>query len=226
MSNGNKPKYDKYHSLDGMFFKLREMEFIKPHTKEWELRLQFIESHIILATTSGHGWLTIDGQFTELRQGHVYLCRSGQLIEAAAYSLDERGLYILRFDVIEDNPASDDTTTALKHKSLFPVQGEVILASPISVNALCENIFHSFQDEDPLKRFRTQISFHELLHTILQESLHEYDNDAEASLDHIKSYIEQHYHQDLTIEHLAKVAGVSSRHFMRLFKKRVWLRGH
>ncbi|MFF2093031.1 helix-turn-helix domain-containing protein [Paenibacillus sp. NPDC058174] len=219
MSNGNKPKSNEYHSLDSMLFKLREMEFIEPHTKEWELRLQFIESHIILAVASGQGWLTIDGEFTELRQGHVYLCRPGQLIEAAAYSLDERGLYMMRFDVLEESQSTADATTTINRKGLFPVQGEVILASPVSVNALCENIFHSFQDEDPLKRFGTQISFHELLHTILQEFLREYDNDAEASLDHIKSYIEQHYRQELTIEHLAKVAGISSRHFMRLFKK-------
>ena len=44
--------------------------------------------------------------------------------------------------------------------------------------------------------------------------------DSDAALEYVKLYIEQHYQEELTIEHLAKVAGISSRHFMRLFKKR------
>jgi ABC-type Fe3+-hydroxamate transport system substrate-binding protein len=73
---------------------------------------------------------------------------------------------------------------------------------------------------DQLKRFRGQILFQEVLYTILQDARLVQDNDSEAALEYAKTYIEQHYQQDLTIEHLAKVAGISSRHFMRLFKKR------
>ncbi|MFC4306680.1 ABC transporter substrate-binding protein [Cohnella boryungensis] len=46
------------------------------------------------------------------------------------------------------------------------------------------------------------------------------ENDSEEALGYAMAYIEQHYQKDLTIEQLAKVAGISSRHFMRLFKKR------
>ncbi|WP_158560664.1 AraC family transcriptional regulator [Paenibacillus contaminans] len=47
-----------------------------------------------------------------------------------------------------------------------------------------------------------------------------HENDSEEVLGYAKAYIEQHYQEDLTIEQLAKVAGISPRHFMRLFKKR------
>ncbi|OAB25485.1 hypothetical protein PMSD_27415 [Paenibacillus macquariensis subsp. defensor] len=210
----------KYISLENMCFKLREIHHIKNNSNEWELRLQFIESHLLLVAASGQGWLTVDGQFIELREGSVYVCTPGQLIEAAASSFDERGLYHLRFDVIRDVESSIHPMQTVKRVSLFPVKGEVIVSSPVSVNALCETICDYLQGEDQLKRFRSQILFQEVLYNILQDALLVQVNDSEAALEYVKTYIEQHYQQELTIEHLAKVAGISSRHFMRLFKKR------
>lgn len=213
-------KNTEYTSLESMSFKLREIEHIPNQMNEWELRLQFIESHMILVVASGKGWLTIDGQFTELRQGIVYVCLPGQLVAAAAHSFDERGIYHMRFDVMEDDGSSVHSMQIIKRSSPFPVNGEVIVTSPVSVNALCDTICHCLQDEDRLNRFRGQILFHEMLHTILQDALHVQGNDSETVLEYVRVYIEQHYQQELTINHLAKVAGISTRHFMRLFKKR------
>ncbi|NEW05860.1 AraC family transcriptional regulator [Paenibacillus sp. SYP-B3998] len=209
-----------YISLEDMWFKLREISHIKNNLNEWEIRLQFIESHMLIVAASGQGWITVDGQFIELREGSVYVCTPGQLIEAAAYSFDERGFYHLRFDVIGDVESSNNPIQIVKRDSRFPVKGEVIVSSPVSVNALCETICDCFQGEDRLKRFRSQILFQEVLYNILQDALLVQGNDLEAVLEGVKAYIEQHYQQELTIEHLAKVAGISSRHFMRLFKKR------
>lgn len=210
----------KYISLEDMSFKLREISHTKNSLNEWELRLQFIDSHMLLVMASGRGWLTVDGQFIELREGSVYVCTPGQLIEAAAHSFDERGFYHLRFDVIGDVESSVNPMQIVKRESRFPIKREVIISSPVSVNALCETICDYLQDEDPLKRFRSQILFQEVLYIILQDALLVQGNNLETVLEYVKTYIEQHYQQELTIEHLAKVAGISSRHFMRLFKKR------
>jgi len=207
-------------SLENMCFKLREINHIKNNPNEWELRLQFIESHLLLVAASGQGWLTVDGQYIELREGSVYVCTPGQLIQAAAYSFDERGFYHLRFDVIRDVESSVLPMQTVKRDGLFPVKGEVIVSSPVSVNSLCETICDYLQGEDQLNRFRSQILFQEVLYNILQDALLVQVNDSESELECVKTYIEQHYQQELTIEHLAKVAGISSRHFMRLFKKR------
>ncbi|OBZ11107.1 AraC family transcriptional regulator [Bacillus sp. FJAT-26390] len=213
-------KNTEYASLEGMSFKLRKMEHIQNQRNHWELRLQFMESHMILVAASGQGWLTIDGKFTELRQGSVYVCLPGQLVEAAAHSFDERGFYHMRFDVMEDDGSSVHTMQIINRNSPFPVKGELVVTSPVSINALCESICQCLLDENHLNRFRGQILFQEMLHTILQNALHAQGNDSEAALEYVKGYMEQHYQQELTIDHLAKVAGMSTRHFMRLFKKR------
>ncbi|MFC3746140.1 helix-turn-helix domain-containing protein [Paenibacillus sp. GCM10012306] len=209
-----------YVALDGLCFKLREMEHIKHQANHWELRLQFIESHMILVAASGQGWLTIDGKFTELRQGSVYVCAPGQLVEAAVNTLDERGFYHIRFDVMEDDGSSGHSMQIITRNSPFPAKGEVIVTSPVSVHTLCDAICQNIQDEDRLRRFRGQILFLELLHTILQDAHPVEGNDSETALEFVKEYIERHYQQELTIDHLAKVAGISTRHFMRLFKKK------
>ncbi|GGD55588.1 AraC family transcriptional regulator [Paenibacillus nasutitermitis] len=212
--------HNEYASLEGMCFKLRDVEPVKNQANEWELRLHFIESHMILVAASGQGWLKVDGQFTEIRQGSVYICNPGQLVEAGVHNFDERGFYLLRFDVLEDAVSSIPELQIIKKSSSFPVKGEVHVTSPVSVHALCDTIYQCLQDEDQLKRFRGQILFQELLHTILQDARLVRENNSETALDYIKGYIEQHHQQELTIDHLAKVAGMSPRHFMRLFKKR------
>ncbi len=216
-------KYQEYATLEDMCFKLREIEHFKSRANKWDLRLQFIESHMIFVAASGQGWLTIDGQFTELRQGSVYVFAPGQLVEAAAHSFDERGFYYMRFDVMDDDGSSIHSMQIIKRNSPFPAQGEVIVTSPVSVNSMCETICQLLQDEDRLKRFRGQILFQEMLYTILQDARLVQGNDLEVVLEYVKGYIEQHYQQELSIDHLAKVAGLSTRHFMRLFKKKVWL---
>ncbi|OBZ18504.1 hypothetical protein A8L34_02685 [Bacillus sp. FJAT-27264] len=216
----NNFRQKEYASLEGLCFKLREMEHIKHQANPWELRLQFIESHMILVAASGQGWLTIDGKFTELRQGNVYVCAPGQLVEAAVNAFDERGFYYIRFDIMEDEGSSSHSMQIIKKNSPFPAKGEVIVTSPVSVHSLCDTICQYMQDEDRLRRFRGQILFQELLYTILQDAHLVEGNDSETALEFVKDYIEQHYQQELTIDHLARVAGISTRHFMRLFKKR------
>lgn len=218
--NRNNENY-KYSLLEHSSFKLRHIQHIKNTATDWELKLQFIESHLFIVAASGQGWLTLDGQYIEWQEGSVYICNPGQLIQAAAQSLDERGLYLLRFDIIKDyDSRTTDSVRPIQGELPFPIKEKIILSSPVSINALCENITKYLQSDDQLKQFRSQIYFQELLYHLFQDDLLVHENDPEEVLEYVKSYMEQHYQQELTIEHLAKIAGVSSRHFIRLFKKR------
>ncbi len=199
-----------YGVIEKMNFKLKEIVHIKNVSNEWTLPLQFLESHILLVLTVGRGWLTIDGRFVELRQ----------LVEAFVDSFDDSALYQMCFDVIEDDASVADYLRIVKQHSRFPVNGEVTCVSQVSISVLCENIDLHSQSENRLQRFRGQIYFHELLYSLLYDALNIQETDSEESLEYVKYYIEQNYQQELTIQQLAKVARISSRHFMRLFKKR------
>ncbi|WP_458122928.1 hypothetical protein [Paenibacillus sp. Z3-2] len=159
----------KYFILEHSSFKLRQIQHIKNTATDWELKLQFIESHLLVFAASGRGWLTIDGQYIEWQEGSVYICNPGQLVQAAAKSLDERGLYLLRFDIIIDHDSrTTDSVRPIQGELPFPIKEKIILSSPVSINALCENITKYLQSEDRLKQFRSQIYFQELLHHLFQ----------------------------------------------------------
>ncbi|MFC4598392.1 ABC transporter substrate-binding protein [Cohnella hongkongensis] len=210
-----------YSVLENMSFRLRDIDRLGSGSGEWSLRMQFLESHMLLFMPSGQGWLTIDGRFVELRSGSVYVGFPGQLIEAAVHSLDERGLYCMSFDVFErEGTSEEDGMRIVKRNSRFPSPRENLPASPISVGVLCEAICEHWQSENGLRRFGGQIRFLELLYTIMQNDPGLQGNEYEASLEYVKDYIELHYMRKITIEELANVARVSPRHFMRLFKKR------
>ncbi|WP_338554300.1 helix-turn-helix domain-containing protein [Paenibacillus sp. KS-LC4] len=210
-----------YELLDNIWFKLRGVEKNNGSSGSWELRLQFIESHMLLLIASGRGWITVDGRYLELRAGTAFVCTSGQLIEAFHEASGERGLYAVRFDVFAQPQTSEwqSHNEPLPPILRFPIEGEIVVSSIIEWTALCEAMSHSLQSENRLQRMRGQIQFYELLHSLLQAGKRVTDTDSEVALERAKLYMEQHYREELTIELLAKEAGISSRHFIRLFKQ-------
>jgi ABC-type Fe3+-hydroxamate transport system substrate-binding protein len=216
------PQKSDYEQLGSMWFKLRAVEKNNSHSSNWSLRMQFIESHMLLIAASGKGWITVDGRYFELRSGSAYVCTPGQLVEASMQDSGERGLYVVRFDVFEQPglTAEQERNDSHGRNMRFPIAGEVVVSSMIVISALCEAMAKSMRSEDHMQRLRGQIECYELLYSLLRDGQRVLDNNAEAELELAKSCIEQHYREDLTIEQLAKEAGISSRHFIRLFKQR------
>ncbi|SFF31710.1 ABC-type Fe3+-hydroxamate transport system, substrate-binding protein [Paenibacillus algorifonticola] len=210
-----------YELLDNMWFKLRGVEKNNSDSGSWSFRLQFIESHMLLLIASGKGWITVDGRYLELRAGSAFVCTPGQLIEAFLEVPGERGLYVVRFDVFAQPETSErQTQNEPKLQNLrFPIEEEIVASSMIEWSALCEAIGDSMKSEDRLQRMRGQIQFYELLYSLLRDGQRVLDTDSEAAMERAKLYIEQHYREELTIELLAREAGISSRHFIRLFKQ-------
>lgn len=208
-------------TMDNLSFRLTAVEQAAALDREWTLRLQFLKTHLLLFVASGHGWLTIDGRFVELRQSMLYILRPGQLVEASVQELDNRGLYMLHADIAEaaDSDSASDPIPE-RARGRFPIERESITVSPVAIGTLCEHICRQWSSADALTRFRARISFHELLLALLQDDRDSRTNDAEQALEEARLYIEAHYREELAIAKLAGVARLSPRHFMRLFKKR------
>jgi len=208
-----------YEKLQQMNVRLVGIDHVAS-SDEWSLRMQFLESHSLIFLVSGQGWLTVDGKFIEIRSGAVYVCSPGQLVEAVVHGMDERGVYYMSFDVFETEEVLPDSMRLVKQNSDFPLQGEMLQLSPVSVTVLCDEILELWHNESSLRKFGSQVRFMELLYTIMLNNLRDHETDDHASLEYVKDYIEQHYSQKITLEELAKVARISQRHFIRLFKKK------
>ncbi|AIQ41331.1 helix-turn-helix domain-containing protein [Paenibacillus sp. FSL R5-0912] len=222
------PPAGTFGQLNQMWFRLRSIEQNSSLTGECSLRLQFLESHLLLIPVSGRGWITVDGKYSELRPGYVSVCLPGQLIEAQLDSSGELGLYILRFDVfgLRDLPGPHEPHEPASSPELhcrFPWEGEAAVASTITYSKHCEAIAASMRSDNGLERLRAQSRFYELLYSLLSDADQLQPSDTDAVMERVKTYIEQHYREDLSIALLAGEAGISVRHFIRLFKQRYGL---
>ena len=69
-----------------------------------------------------------------------------------------------------------------------------------------------------VERFRWQAVFADLLHRLFKEGQSGTDQELGAALETVRTYIEQHFEQELTVKKLAEMSRISPRHLMRLFK--------
>lgn len=213
----------RFDKLDHLNFKLIHVE--QPDTSDyarnWCLRKHFLDTYMLLFMASGQGWLTVDGKFIELRAGAWYIGLPGQLVEANVHSLDERGVYHMNFEVMHLEEQNDYAVLDIMKQLLgdqFNV--EVMCASTVAARVLCQTIYKQALSKNGLQRYDGQIRFQELLHTMFNDVLRAEERFSASPIEHVKDYIEQKYMNKITIQELATVARMSSRHFMRLFKKR------
>ncbi|WP_434750615.1 AraC family transcriptional regulator [Paenibacillus amylolyticus] len=215
--------YPSFDMLDQLHFKLIELEMAEPSCSEssWRLGKHFLDSYMLLFIAEGEGWLTVDGQFIELRSGVIYLGLPGQLVEAEVRGKGERGLYQIQFSVFSDGETSEESThTLMKQMFMRMNDGAIRCSSPAAVNLLCQEIRQLMRDENGVRRYYGQIRFQELLYTMFSDMVHVLQaNDPILPIEQVRQYIEQHYMEKITIQDMADVARMSSRHFMRLFKK-------
>ncbi|MHA7964770.1 helix-turn-helix domain-containing protein [Paenibacillus sp. CAU 1782] len=222
MQGGYRAEGELYDDLNRMVFKLRSVSGSEPGSSDWGLRVQFLHCHTLLFVPSGQGWITVDGKFIEVTAGGIYVGFPGQYVEASLHSLDERGLYWMAFDVLEEKGMNTEGLQVDHTSSRFPSKSELISDSPVSLALLCKNMEQQWAKGTSLQRFGAQVAFHELLYRILEQESTARDrhSNSDESLEHVKEYLERNYGEKITIDDLAKVARMSPRHFMRLFKKR------
>lgn len=84
--------YPSFDMLDQLHFKLIELASAESEYSEsiWRLGKHFLDSYMMLFIAEGEGWITVDGQFIELRSGAIYIGLPGRLVEAEVHAKGER----------------------------------------------------------------------------------------------------------------------------------------
>ncbi|MBH5319076.1 AraC family transcriptional regulator [Paenibacillus sp. GSMTC-2017] len=201
--------------LDTTWWKLRSIERLGRGEDKWELLRHFSDAHVMIITSKGSGWISADGEYNELASNSTYIYAAGQLMDGSFQFQDsgkEQGIFLLTFNVLQD--------TNLSSKSSLPLIGTINPSSPVTIWSLCESLELIWKENSPLERLRGSILFHELLYRLIRDRLSVKELELEGALEYVRSYIEMHYQDDLTIETLSSLIGISQRHFVRLFKRK------
>ncbi|WP_077616693.1 AraC family transcriptional regulator [Caenibacillus caldisaponilyticus] len=201
-------------SLDGLLFHLRDIEFVK-RDESWRIEQRLTGSHVLFVATNGRGRLTLDQHECRLGEGVVYVCAPGETYGAEPEHPDELTIFLFKFDVFR---ATEGERVPSVKAARFPLKGEIHVSPADSLASLCAEVYLQWQSEDGLERFRSQLAFQELLYYIMKNRRH-LSGESRTGLESAKDYMERNFNENLTIEQLARLANLSPKYFVDLFKK-------
>lgn len=210
MTSSNKRENQLAAAAPGPWFKLLSIERIREGLADMPKARHFLvpDCPVLIIAEASEGRLVLDGHYCQLKPGAVFMGQPGQLLEIGFDAGDagtELGVYVIRFQASQ---ASD--------LSMFSAQGDMGLAPSSVVPALCEKMLAYLSLGNIADRLRGEAEFYELLSMIARQREHE----TAARLEVARLELENHYDQEITIDRLARTAGLSRYHFMRLFKER------
>ncbi|MFF2092297.1 AraC family transcriptional regulator [Paenibacillus sp. NPDC058174] len=212
------PISDLQHNAAGQVcYKLLNVEPVKSMLSGGPDR-NFIQSssHVLLLSKTSYGRLVINGQYYPLRQGGVYVCPPGQLIEAETGN--EPGHMLLHFEGFYMPAPMEEQEVVLHTEEVwrFPFAGEAVIHPASAVIHLFDLLHAGWSQGKQSSRLRCEAGLLELLSLVLGYQ----EQQMELALETAKMELERNYKEDITIDQLAGIAGLSRFHFMRLFKER------
>ncbi|MFB9275904.1 helix-turn-helix domain-containing protein [Cohnella cellulosilytica] len=202
-------------AMDSLWFKLRSIEEVQ--ASKWLYPLCYLHSHLLLLNLDGKAHVTVNGSPMRLHRGSAFVGLPGQLV--SVHPEGEGTIFVLCFDTIE---AGDDGAGSNVNESgdKSPLKGKRILADVKTADELCRRALREWRSGDASGRLLAQAALYELLGFLLKEAEAEAELPltSDEALNRTLSYMQRYYEQNITIDELADLAGVSRYYYMRLFK--------
>lgn len=195
---------DTFLRLDHIWLKFRTAQLVQ----EGKLTQQFMSSYCMMVVKQGEGHLRIDLETYRMEPDTIHVVEPGQTIGFCEGQNSE--LYLITFDIHGDN--SEEQVN-------FPLLGELPIHMESMLSQLCEQLCLCSRGESAVERFRGQPVFLELIHWVMTHIRHNVKLDSRAAMDRTKRFIEAHYRESMTIEQLARMAEISPKYYVSLFKK-------
>ncbi|MFB9750615.1 helix-turn-helix domain-containing protein [Paenibacillus hodogayensis] len=224
---------DGYDALRHLWFRLRDIVSIGPDSPL--VGLHYATAHLLLIAVDREAHIVADGHMTALKPGGAFVCLPRQLVQVTMQATlresgqngEEHGLWAVRFDAIEEGqlaaPALEETRSQ-DRRHLFPLHGGFVLSDPGWMQAALSGIRQFREAGTGLGALRAQTAFHEALCRLLEDAALSaqpaQDSHAEEAMDRALDYMERHLDQSVTIDELARQAGLSRYHYMRSFKQK------
>lgn len=180
---------------------------------------QYTESYVFLIIVHGEAVLKLaDGEYP-LSPERVYFVGAEQ-----TYGIEQVGPeglegISMRFDLYIETGNYKRIQRWRDDDSIFhqPIGRPYSPTEPLL--PLCEKVHYYWHSEQELGHFRSQLEFHKVLYYLAQWT-NKQTEDSNSSLQRTKLYIDEHYSENLTLERLAAMAGLSQKYFVDVFKKR------
>lgn len=179
-------------------------------------RVQIDENRtVLLALAAGSGSLEINNQTYELTEGSVVLLPANTPAFVTTILQQPFHAYKLAIGVQEQTlPAH-----AMLRESEFASAKLLLLPNePAILSPMKELYLHRLPDHE-LRHVQNQILFHQIILQVLEKQAVRHVVTEQPSMERSITYLENHFSEKITREHLAAMAGVSLSHYSTLFKQ-------
>lgn len=189
-----------------------------------KLEQQLATLATIIVPVSGSGELTSDTGTYSLRQNHLHICPPGGTFGIQTEQGSELSVYIASIKLLElqEDEHGDYAANDIQPARLFGRKAEkgAFHVQPAGrAAALCREMARQLGSSNELERLRAQLHGAELVYMLLSAEREGADAETADALQLSKAYMDKHYYEEITIERLATIAGLSSKYFVDLFKK-------
>ncbi|MCL6459603.1 MAG: AraC family transcriptional regulator [Gorillibacterium sp.] len=209
--------FDSLNRLDSLTVCLQDIEKLKAGA-DGRLPQRLTLSYQLIVITQGEGLLTLDSKTCRIRAQEIYCCTPGQTFGIMERAEAELEITLIHFDLFRESRTSKGWLQQVKDEVLFDSSLGLGTDSAVKLILMCDNIFNHWHSGKALGRFRSQLDFQELLFTIAKNNTEALD-DSYTMLQRTKTFMDEHYPEDLTLNQLAAMTGLSRNYFVDLFKK-------
>jgi AraC-like DNA-binding protein len=168
----------------------------------------------------GRGTFILDGTSHTAEPGKLFIVSPGMVIERFTDPSDPLEFYFIRFSyafVFEEN---EMWSFRESNADSFPLQGIHTLQNPPPIINAFDQMNQLMKRRGQVVLMRRRILFMDILiHIISDFRAQMAAGNTTMSIEKTIEYMVNHYYENLTLEELAKMAGLSSSHYSRLFKQ-------
>ncbi|THF76529.1 AraC family transcriptional regulator [Cohnella fermenti] len=199
---------DAYSCLDLLWVKFRAVRLLR----QTHFKPQLLYAHGLVVVKQGEGHITLDLGMHRLDPDTVRFIAPGQTIGFSEEQGSKLEVYLFTFDLHWDQEVPPN-------RRVWPLPGVVAVKPDHALYQLCEAVSGCSRSGQALERFSGQTHFQKLLSWIFNHIRREKKQDSRLAMDRTRSYMESHYSESITIDQLARMAEVSPKYYVSLFKK-------
>ncbi len=208
--------YDAYMLLwQNAFIQLKQIDYINKSDVHVSKVLTYSS---FLIVTAGGAQIVIDDQPYHVQRFSIFHIGKSQCLQITAQQSVSYFLISYKGDVMYKDAFMQHLHM---HYQPFQTHFSCVPANPIVIHSILQDMYSKWQSGSIQEHLSVKASFYELIYHVFRELAegqgkpHEMDK-AEAA----RLFIKQHIHQPLSIQTLADMLQISTRHLLRIFKAR------
>ncbi|UNK17546.1 AraC family transcriptional regulator [Paenibacillus sp. N3/727] len=212
-SNGKGKQHTTFNSLT---IKLWNIEVFTLEGMHLEQRLTLQPALVVLL--GGEASLEREDRKNRMGKEFAYFCPGGTTFGINRHGVESVSVAVIYFNFYKESLCRRQLEEADAEK-ILQYNGALTLSSADRLSLFCRSIYEHFRSDDDFKQWRAQLDFQELLQEMLFLGNLNVKSDKTQGLERSREYMDNHYHEELTIDQLAGMAELSPKYYMDMFKK-------